>query len=90
MDPAESTPIVRYDVVTGDGDGTVPYHGLLGSIAASEDRVYILDNVDHIGITTNADVHTLIQHLLDGTVTNQTQVSATFHSPFDAGVHELP
>ena len=90
VDPAESTPIVRYDVVTGDGDGTVPYHGLLGSIAASEDRVYILDNVDHVGLTANADVHTLIQHLLDGTVTSQTQVSATFHSPFDAGVHELP
>lgn len=87
--PGEAAPITRYNVITGDGDGTIPYHGLLGSLAPGDDRVYLLDNVDHFGITARADVHTLIQELLNGTVTSQTQVSNIFQSPFDATVHEL-
>ena len=91
VDPAECVPIVRYEPIYGDGDSTVPYHGLLGSIAPDENHVYILDNpndhVEHFTLTTRPEVHNLIKGLLDGSVTDQTQVSGVFKSP--ATVTEL-
>jgi len=92
VNPAECVPVVRYDPIHGDGDSTVPYHGLVGVIAPNDDQVYILDNpndhVEHFAITTRPEVHNLIAGLLDGTVTSQTQVAATFKSP--ANVTEIP
>ena len=85
VNPAECVPITRYEPIHGDGDSTVPYHGLLGTIAPSEDRIYVLDNVndhvEHFALTTRPEVHNLIASLLDGSVTNQTQVAAIFQSP---------
>jgi pimeloyl-ACP methyl ester carboxylesterase len=85
---AAVAPVIQYEVVTGDGDGTVPYHGLLGNIALDEQKVYVFnDNVDHISIIRNSGIHLLIKALLDGTVTNQPQAHALdsrFLSPNDA------
>jgi len=87
VDPVECVPITRYEPIFGDGDSVVPYHGLLGSIGPSENRVYILDNindhVEHFAMTTRPEVHHLIGQLLDGSVTNQTQVAGVFKSPDD-------
>jgi hypothetical protein len=92
INPAECVLVLRYEPVHRDGDSTVPYHGLLGIIAPNDDQVYILDNVndhvEHFAITTRPEVHTLIAGFLDGTVTSQTQVAATFKSPAD--VSEIP
>jgi hypothetical protein len=70
--------------IYGDGDGTVPYHGLLGRWNPTDDRVYVMDKMLHFDMAQNTTVHSLIRALIDGTACGLTQarvISPSFESP---------
>ena len=64
------------EAITAELRSLIDYHNC---------RIYVLDNVndhvEHFALTTRPEVHHLIASLLDGSVTNQTQVAAIFQSP---------
>ncbi len=68
--PVDVTWRVPYNI---DGDGTVPYHGAVGTVAKGDDHVYVIDGVVHLDIPKNNQVHNLLRNMLQGLVCSQSQ-----------------
>ena len=93
--PQMLTPVMSGEPLYGDGDGTVPYHGLLGHTAQvngvyTDVRVYVIDGAEHVSMTQREDVLKLIKYLLDGVVASQPDVHQRVQNvPTDADLSDI-
>ncbi len=91
VDPSAFALVTYCDPITGDGDGTISFHSHMAHSAQNDPHVYIYDSlfnhVSHFDLVNQTDVHTLIQAILDGSITNEpdahANISNNFHAPTD-------